>query len=195
MHTHFLNQTVPIPLARKKLPKFYLRLFPSDLSYRPDWLTGIHGSLVAAPKITVGAIQSILKNSNNRKTPRPDRINNNVLKLLHKQYPTVLSRLITACLTHHHFLSPWKEARLVFIRKIGKDHPSTTEGYRPISLLSMVGKLFEKILAQHITTFLESQQFISKNQFGFHSGTSTEEAAHKAISTIKATNSCDFPRY
>ena len=65
-----------------------------------------------------------------------------------------------------------KAAILIFIGKPGKSkfNPSN---YRPISLLSMVIKIYEKILTARLTKFLEDKGIEHENQYGFRSGRST----------------------
>ena len=50
------------------------------------------------------------------------------------------------------------------------------KNYRPISLLSNVSKIIERVLHKRIYDFLESENLISKTQFGFRKGHSTEHA-------------------
>ena len=45
--------------------------------------------------------------------------------------------------------------------------------YRPISLLSCVGKILEKCIKKHLTTFLNENSIISNSQSGFTQGDST----------------------
>ena len=45
--------------------------------------------------------------------------------------------------------------------------------YGPISLLSCFSKILEKIICTRLTNFLESNNIISKSQFGFRAGHST----------------------
>ena len=49
---------------------------------------------------------------------------------------------------------------------VNKDH-SSTNGYRPIALISCVGKLLERIIAKRLTWYLETNKLISKHQAGF----------------------------
>ena len=45
--------------------------------------------------------------------------------------------------------------------------------YHPISVTSVCGKVFERIVCEHLTMFLESNSILSPHQFGFHSSRST----------------------
>ncbi len=48
--------------------------------------------------------------------------------------------------------------------------------YRPISLLPLINKIFEKLLL--LNNFLESCNIISQNQFGFHKSKDTQRATY-----------------
>ena len=62
----------------------------------------------------------------------------------------------------------WKLANVI--------HKNTTQlisNYRPISLLPICGKIFEKIVFKHPYNYLISNNLITKNQSGFRPGDST----------------------
>jgi len=64
-----------------------------------------------------------------------------------------------------------KTAKVVPIFKSGD--PTDVNNYRPISLLSSFGKILEKIVANKLVLFLETNKLISSQQFGFRTGHST----------------------
>ena len=57
--------------------------------------------------------------------------------------------------------------------------------YRPISLLSNISKIFERIMYNRLESYLESQDIIFKHQFGFRKGYSTEHALMSITEQIK----------
>jgi hypothetical protein len=63
-------------------------------------------------------------------------------------------------------------ATTVIIPKPGKD-PTNPFPYRPISLLNIAGKVFEKILSTRLKNFLEINNLLPPEQFGFRSERST----------------------
>lgn len=63
----------------------------------------------------------------------------------------------------------WKIARVVLVPKPGKSKRDLG-GYRPISLLPIMGKIFERCLLGHISAFLNKNCSIIEEQFGFRSG-------------------------
>ena len=66
-------------------------------------------------------------------------------------------------------------ANAIVVLKSGSD-PSSTKGYRPISLLPCILKPLEHIVTTRLTFHLESHNLISSAQFGFCKTHSTKEA-------------------
>ena len=59
------------------------------------------------------------------------------------------------------------------VRKVGER--STAENYRPVSLLSVVSKVFEKLVNNRIVDHLEKCGLFSDFQYGFKSSRSTAD--------------------
>ena len=53
--------------------------------------------------------------------------------------------------------------------------PSLTTSYRPISLMSSIMKLFERVIEQRLCCYLEDIGFINKYQSGFRQSKSTDD--------------------
>ena len=60
----------------------------------------------------------------------------------------------------------WKSAVVTMIPKKESNSNNLTE-YRPISLLSCIGKLAERIIKNRLYVFLESNKLLSSVQSGF----------------------------
>ena len=69
------------------------------------------------------------------------------------------------------------------LHKKGKDK-SDPENYRPISLLSNLGKLFESIIHIRINNFADVRKNIPEHQFGFRKKHSTIHAVNNLTSDI-----------
>ena len=59
-----------------------------------------------------------------------------------------------------HYLDMWKKSNIIPVHK-------KNDNYRPISLLPIFGKLFEKIIFNRIYNFLLQEELINPNQSGF----------------------------
>lgn len=75
-------------------------------------------------------------------------------------------RLLNICLENGLFPKCWKKAKVVLIPKLDKNLNIVTS-YRPISLLPVLGRIFDKILTRRLDYILEDDNFYSKLQFGF----------------------------
>ena len=87
----------------------------------------------------------------------------NTLKLMQK--------LFNRCFDEGEWV--WNTAKVIFLKKSGKDSYAVPGSYRPISISSYIGKLLEKILAARITLFLEARGIFDANQEGFTANRNT----------------------
>ena len=77
----------------------------------------------------------------------------------------------------------WKSAKVVPIFKSGNhDLP---ENYRPISVLPVLSKVFEKAVHYQFLQFLETNKLLSDSQFGFRKYRSTKLAAALLCDNIR----------
>ena len=72
------------------------------------------------------------------------------------------------------FPSLLKEADVCPIHK--KNEISKCENYQPISLLSNISKIFERVMYSRLDNFLTTSEIIYKFQFGFRKQYSTNHA-------------------
>jgi hypothetical protein len=74
--------------------------------------------------------------------------------------------LINAAFHLKHVPDAWKKAEVIMIPKHSKPSNELTS-YRPISLLPIISKLFEKLLLKRLKPLIESENIIPSHQFGF----------------------------
>ena len=115
-------------------------------------------------------VETVLKSLQLGKATCPDAINNRVLKELAQPLYFPLSHLFNFSLTSGKVPLIWKEANVAPIFK--KDDPSVVSNYRPISLLSKVGKVLEKIVHKHLFNFIRDDNILKTLQSGFSPGDS-----------------------
>jgi hypothetical protein len=88
-----------------------------------------------------------------------------------------LTQLFNVVLLKGYFPAQWKVAQIILILKPGK-HPKELTSYRPISLLPIVSKGFEKILLKRLLPVVENNRLIPNHQLGFRQRRSTIEQTH-----------------
>lgn len=121
-------------------------------------------------------VEKAAKTFKNGKAPGPDLVEVVVLKAALFTIPDQFVRLFNACLQHGTFPAAWKEGSLRALLKGDDKDPTDPKSYRPICLLSVVGKLFEKLLRGRIARSAMAPGKISARQYGFVPGKSTEDA-------------------
>ena len=121
--------------------------------------------------ITPEEVECILSNLQTGKANGPDNINNYVLKRCSQELSLPLSNLFNQSLQTGIFPVIWKEANVTPIYK--KNDPSDPSNYRPISLLSTLGKTMEKVVHKHVFNYLRDYKVLSPLQSGFIPGDST----------------------
>ena len=112
-------------------------------------------------------------------TPVPNR----AMKHLPQRAVSFLAQIFSAVLRTHHFPQVWKHARVISILKPRKD-PALPSSYQPISLLDMIGKLFEKILLARILHVVRERGLMRDEQFGFRPRHSTSLQLARLVERI-----------
>ena len=93
-----------------------------------------------------------------------------------------LTNLINSCIEVNLFPDCLKRASVVPIYK--KGDPDDIGNYRPISLLPIFSKIFEKLMLQQITEYLNKYNLLTLQQFGFRKGLSTSTAISALVDKI-----------
>ena len=103
-----------------------------------------------------------------------DELSVSIIKALSQVLVDPLVHIINLSLTQGRFPNKLKSAIVIPVFKSGdKTQP---QNYRPISIISNISKIFEKVIYRRIYNFLESHKIISPTQFGFRKHHSTEHA-------------------
>ena len=157
---------------------FYPPEDPDD--YRFD--VGNEHELVA--DVDAPTLIKLVKFLKRGKAPGPDTIPNEVLRLgtttslFHH-----LAKLFTSSIQLGYIPTAWKVATLRMLLKPDK-LPSLTTSYRPISLISSIMKLFERVIEQRLRSHLEHIGFINKHQSGFRRAKSTDDHLFRLSQSI-----------
>ena len=119
-------------------------------------------------------VYSVIHSFDNKTSAGCDGISANILKLASPIISQPLANLINHCFTTGTYPDQLKVARVVPIFKKGS--PTDPGNYRPISVLPLLNKVFEKVIHTRLRSFLDSKNILNNKQFGFRKGHSTSDA-------------------
>jgi hypothetical protein len=125
----------------------------------------------------------MIKLMENKNSCGHDLLSNRMIKNEKVWFATTLTTLINESLTEGIFPEVLKKAVVIPIFK--KGDATNLNNYRPISLLPVMSKLFEKVLNKQITQVLDINGYIDDDQYGFRMQHSTEDAIVKFVDTIE----------
>ena len=117
---------------------------------------------------------TFIKNLKMKSNSSPNDIPSKFFKIASCIVSDWLSKLFNKCVTTGEFPDSWKIAHITPIPKVHS--PSSSSEYRPISVLPVLSKLFEKILFYRVYSNLTEHNLINKRQYGFRENHSTELA-------------------
>lgn len=123
------------------------------------------------PLVRKENILPIVKSLNLSKTPGLDKVSNKHLRNLPLSGLDFLSKIFNCCLRNGYFPDDWKKSKIFCLCKPGKPS-SEVSSYRPISLLSNISKVFERIILQKLNAFIDERNIILSEQYGFRKGKS-----------------------
>jgi hypothetical protein len=107
-------------------------------------------------------VQEVINSLNPKKSSGYDLFTGKILKELPIIGIKYLTQLFSAVLLKGYFPAQWKVAQIIIIiSKPGK------LSYRPISLLPIVSKVFEKLFLKRLLPVVENNRLIPNHQFGF----------------------------
>ena len=139
------------------------------------------GSLFLNPTYTQEIVK-IVSMLPNKFSSGHDNISNILLKEIVDQIAQVLVEVFNKSMMLGEFPSIMKLAEVVPLYK-GKEHFLETN-YRPISLLTTVSKILEKIVYQRVYSFLQDTGQIYDNQYGFRANHSCEHTIGQVVGSL-----------
>lgn len=126
------------------------------------------------PEVDESELNSIISNLRLTCATGSDGIPASVIKGARDFLIPPLKHILNMCLSRGVFPKAFKCALVTPVHK-GGDRNLVTN-YRPISVLSCLSKVFEKIINKRLVNFIQTNDILSKSQFGFRKGLSTQDA-------------------
>ncbi|GFU03253.1 probable RNA-directed DNA polymerase from transposon X-element [Trichonephila clavipes] len=119
-----------------------------------------------------------------KKSPGRDGVTNKMIKNLPLLTVFKITNIINNMFKLRYFPNAWKTAVVIPILKPGKN-PKLAESHRPISLLPILSKLAEKIIAARLNDYLENENILVPEQHGFRPRLSTTHQLLRVVEYIK----------
>ena len=100
-----------------------------------------------------------------------DGISVRIIKMCGESLSKPLYIIFKNCISKGYYPKKWKKANVLPIHK--KNEKNLISNYRPVSLLPIIGKMFEKVIFDNLYCYIFQNNFISDKQSGYRRGDST----------------------
>lgn len=130
-------------------------------------------------EITSKEVSQIILWMANDKSPGVDGFTPQIIKRALPKILIPITALFNSLLRIQYFPDSWKEGFAIFIPKPNTDNKmKTVKDFRPITLLNVLAKVFEKLVITRINKYLYSNAKINCRQDGFSKQRSTIHSLH-----------------
>jgi hypothetical protein len=164
----------------------YEEINPSDLLIDDTPVTEARFNMSSSP-VTLDELVSTVNDLQDKKTVDFNNISMFLVKKVILNISDPLIHIFNRSLASGKVPDKMKVAKVIPIFKSG--NVNDINNYRPISLLCTFSKILEKIVANRLTEYLNVNNLISINQFGFRSKHSTVHPMLKLVNeAAKALN-------
>ena len=140
-------------------------------------------------KINEDDILSIIKSLNSNKSHGWDKLSIKMVKMCDKTLVYPLKLIFRASIQEGVFPDCWKKANVVPIHK--KESKNLLKNYRPISLLPIFGKIYERIIFKELFNHFHQNQLFTKCQSGFLPCDSCISPLLSIVHEINSSFDCD----
>jgi len=141
--------------------------------------------------IEVEDITTIIRKLNPNKATGPDGITSQMLLLCDETIAQPLQIIFKTILSTGIYPENWKRSNVTPIHK--KNSKQLISNYRPISLLPICGKVFEKIVFNQLYSYLTRNNLITNKQSGFRPNDSTTNQLLDLVDTIHQSFDANNP--
>ena len=139
-------------------------------SVLPNNLAKLTNKSLDRVNFSTGDTSKIINNLDPNKAHGHDMLSIRMIKLYGNSICKPLSITFNDSLKEGKLPSDWKKAHVVPVHK--KGDKQCLKNYRPISLLPICSKIFERLIYNELFTFFNDNNLISPNQSGFRPGDS-----------------------
>ena len=127
-------------------------------------------------------VVKIMKNQKPKLSFGLDTINNKLVKIYHEELSEPMTTTINKSMESNYVPSLFKIARIIPLYK--KNSANEFGNYRPVSLLSALSKILEKVVCQQMMKFFRDNDLLSKTQYGFRAKSQTTHVIQKMLNYV-----------
>ena len=138
----------------------------------------------SVPEKVVERLVSEIKTS---KSSAIDNLSSKILKDAFSALTFELTHLYDTCIETSIFPRKRSIGQISPIPKTTK-HSTKVKDWRPITQIPLPGKLLERILNDQIYNYMENNNLLYTNQYGFRGGRSTSQAIFDVLKNLYMTN-------
>ena len=158
------------------------RKFPGNKHFTQYLHNPIVNSFLIKPT-TPKEIEDIILGFDITKSSGPNSIPNKIIKEIRFSISIPIANICNSSFTSGIFPTILKITKVIPIYK--KDSKLNVVNYRPISLLSNINKIIEKLMFKRLYSFLENNKSLYELQFGFRKKHSTNHALLSMLQEIR----------
>ena len=159
---------------------------PMGQSYK-DYLKKKMESIFSFNTVENGYVLKLIQRLKSKPSFGHDGLSSIMLKEIANYISPILTCIINQSLCTGIFPESLKIAKIIPIFK--KENPHITDNYRPVSLLPILSKIFEKVVFIQVYEYFTENDLLYKSQYGFRKLHSTElaalEFADKIVSNLE----------
>ena len=148
-----------------------------------DYLKNPIAELFFQTPLTPEEISDLIQTLSLNKSTAPNSIPTSILKKIKDEISIPLSAIISNSFKNRIFPNLLKSAQVIPVFKNGSR--LSCNNYRPISLLSNIGKVIEKLIHKRLNHFLEQHKVFYALDYGFCLNTTTNNALMSIINNIQ----------
>ena len=163
-------------------PNLASNIKPSKDVHYKSYLKKVISSSFHFDLVNEEDVMKTVKSLKSKNSAGFDGISTNLLKILIPAVIKPLTLIINQSLATGIFPDKLKTAKVVPLFK--KDDCLIMDNYRPVSLLTSISKVFEKIAHNQISSYLKENKLLYKSQYGFRDEHSTELASLELIDRV-----------
>ncbi|KJK85276.1 hypothetical protein H633G_10887 [Metarhizium anisopliae BRIP 53284] len=158
--------------AEELLRTFFPPL-PAMVEDEPD---GPQRTALVMPELTMEEVERKVMAPKPWKAPGDDGLPAMVWKELWPVVKEWVLHLFRLSIKNGELPTQWRSARIIPLKKPDKDNYTVAGAWRPISLLSTLGKILEAVVAEGISYAVETYGLLPANHFGARKRRSAEQA-------------------